>query len=79
MDFKCPFANSRRVSANPPLSGAPSCDVSALPLVEDWPLLPNHETHMTRLAQFGVIELEEVLDAMRQCPRGLHALSFPLG
>ena len=34
---------------------------------------------MTRLAQFGVIELEEVLDAMRQCPRGLHALSFPLG
>ena len=78
MDFKCPFANSRGVSANPPLSGAPSCDVGALPLVEDWPLLPNHQVHMDRLAQFGVIELEEVLDAMRQCPRGVHALPFPL-
>ena len=78
MDFKCPFANSRRVSANPPLSGAPSCDVGALPLVEDWPLLPSHQLHMDRLAKFGVIELEEVLDAMRQCPRGVHALPFPL-
>ena len=78
MDFKCPFANSRRVSANPPLSGAPSCDVGALPLVEDWPLLPSHQVHMDRLAKFGVIELEEVLDAMRQCPRGVHALPFPL-
>ena len=66
------------MSANPPLSGAPSCDVGALPLVEDWPALPNHQIHMDRLAQFGVIELEEVLDAMRQCPRGIHALSFPL-
>ena len=78
MDFKCPFANSRRVSANPPLSGAPSCDVGALPLVEDWPLLPSHQEHMDRLAKFGVIELEEVLDAMHQCPRGVHALPFPL-
>ena len=78
MDFKCPFANSRRVSANPPLSGAPSSDVGALPLVEDWPLLPSHQVHMERLAKFGVIELEEVLDAMRQCPRGVHSLPFPL-
>ena len=78
MFFKCSFGNSPRVSANPPLSGAPSCDVGALPLVEDWPLLPNHQIHMDRLAQFGVIELEEVLDAMRQCPRGPHALPFPL-
>jgi protein-L-isoaspartate O-methyltransferase len=52
--------------------------VGALPLVEDWPLLPNHQIHMDRLAQFGVIEIEEVLDAMRQCPRGVHALPFPL-
>mgnify|MGYP006082808455 FL=1 len=66
------------MSANPPLSGAPSCDVGALPLVEEWPLLPNHQIHMDRLARFGVIELEDVLDAMRQCPRGVHALSFPL-
>ena len=34
---------------------------------------------MSRLAQFGVVELEEVLDAMRQCPRGAHALPFSLG
>ncbi|MDE0708039.1 MAG: hypothetical protein OSB33_03715 [Candidatus Poseidoniales archaeon] len=66
------------MSANPPLSGAPSCNVDALPLVEDWPLLPNHQVHMDRLAKFGVIELEDVLDAMRQCPRGVHALPFPL-
>ena len=66
------------MSANPPLSGAPSCDVSALPLVEEWPLLPNHEIHMGRLAQFGVIELEDVLDGIQQCPRGPHALPFPL-
>tara|TARA_Y100001968_G_scaffold333589_1_gene397432 strand:- start:2476 stop:3912 length:1437 start_codon:yes stop_codon:yes gene_type:complete len=66
------------VSANPPLSGAPSCDVGALPLVEEWPVLPNHQTHMSRLAQFGVIELEEVLEAMQQCPRGIHGLPFPL-
>ena len=78
MFFKSPFANSQRVSANPPLSGAPSCDVSALPLVEEWPLLPTHQVHMSRLAQFGVVELEEVLEAMLQCPRGVHGLPFPL-
>ncbi len=33
---------------------------------------------MSRLAQFGVIELEEVLEAMQQCPRGVHGLPFPL-
>jgi protein-L-isoaspartate O-methyltransferase len=66
------------VSANPPLSGAPSCDVGALPLVEEWPQLPSHQSHMTRLAQFGVIELDEVLEAMQQCPRGVHGLPFPL-
>ena len=66
------------MSANPPLSGAPSCDVGALPLVEEWPLLPSHGIHMERLAQFGVVEIEEVLDAMRQCPRGVHGLPFPL-
>ena len=66
------------MSANPPLSGSPSCDVGALPLVEDWPLLPNHQVHMDRLDQFGIIEVDEVLDAMRQCPRGVHALPFPL-
>ena len=78
MEFKCSLGNSLRVSANPPLSGAPSCDVSALPLVEEWPLLPNHEIHMGRLAQFGVIELEDVLEGIQQCPRGPHALPFPL-
>ena len=78
MFFKSPFANSRLVSANPPLSGAPSCDVSALPLVEEWPQLPTHQSHMSRLAQFGVIELDEVLEAMQQCPRGVHGLPFPL-
>ncbi|MBN16796.1 MAG: hypothetical protein CMB37_01370 [Euryarchaeota archaeon] len=65
------------VSVNP-LSGLPSCDVAALPLVEEWPLLPNHSIHMGRLEAFGVIELDEVLDAMRQCPRGVHGLPFPL-
>ena len=33
---------------------------------------------MSRLAQFGVVELEEVLEAMLQCPRGVHGLPFPL-
>ena len=66
------------MSANPPLSGAPSCDVSALPLVEDWPQLPTHQSHISRLVQFGVIELDEVLEAMQQCPRGVHGLPFPL-
>lgn len=76
--FKCPLANSRPVSASPPLSGAPSCDVSALPQVEEWPLLPDHDAHLRRLIEFGVIELEEVKRALRVCPRGPHALPFPL-
>ena len=66
------------MSANPPLSGAPSCDVGALPIVEEWPLLPSHGIHMERLAQFGVVEIEEVLDAMRQCPRGANGMPLPL-
>jgi len=66
------------VSASPPLAGSPSCDVNALPLVEDWPLLPNHQQHLDRLENFGVIELDCVKQAMRQCPRGVHALPFPL-
>ena len=78
MVFKCSPENSRGVSANPPLTGAPSCDISALPHVEDWPLLPNHEEHLDRLETFGVIELDEVREAIRRCPRGAHALPFPL-
>lgn len=66
------------MSAIPPLAGAPACDINALPQVEDWPLLPNHEQHLERLERFGVIELECVKQAMRLCPRDVHALPFPL-
>ena len=67
------------MSANPPLAGAPtSCDISALPTVDTWPLLPDHAEHISRLEQFGVIELDEIGEAMRHCPRGAHALPFPL-
>jgi protein-L-isoaspartate O-methyltransferase len=47
-------------------------------MVEDWPLLPDHGLHLNRLAEFGVVELEEVRAALAQCPRGPHALPFPL-
>ena len=77
-DFKCSLENSRGVSATPPLTGAPACDINALPQVEEWPLLPAHEHHLERLEGFGVIELESVRQAMRLCPRGVHALPFPL-
>ena len=77
-DFKCSLENSAVVSATPPLAGAPACDINALPQVEDWPLLPTHELHLERLERFGVIELECVRQAMRVCPRGVHALPFPL-
>ena len=40
--------------------------------------MPTHQSHISRLVQFGVIELDEVLEAMQQCPRGVHGLPFPL-
>ncbi|MEE2759552.1 MAG: hypothetical protein VYA86_06205 [Candidatus Thermoplasmatota archaeon] len=66
------------MSATPPLAGAPACDINALPQVEEWPLLPDHEEHLGRLERFGVIELDCVKQAMRLCPRNVHALPFPL-
>ena len=66
------------MSATPPIAGAPACDISALPEVEEWPLLPTHEEHLRRLEDFGVIEIDVVREAMKQCPRGVHALPFAL-
>ena len=65
------------MSAHEYLAGA-SCDVSALPSVDEWPLLPDHATNVARMVEFGIIDALEVRNALACCPRGPHALPFPL-
>jgi len=65
------------MGAHEPLAGA-SCDVSALPSVDEWPLLPDHLTNVARLVKYGIIDAPEVRNALMCCPRSPHALPFPL-